>query len=447
MTAQAATAGQVAPAPVPLARTGDARAWEAVFASRALGMTTSEIRALFSVASRPEVVSLAGGMPYVTALPLEAVAARTARLIAEQGASALQYSSGQGDPGLREQICDVMTAVGVRAAPESVVVTVGSQQALDLVARLFLDPGDVVLVESPSYVGALSVFAQYQASVVHVPCDDDGLRPDALADVLAAQRAAGRRVKLLYTVPNHHNPAGVTLAEDRRDAVLDVCDRDDVTVVEDDPYGLLGFDGEPLRALRARDERVLHLGSFSKTFAAGLRVGWVCAPPAVRDKLVLAMEASVLCPPAFTQAVVREYLVHEPWREQVKTFRELYRERRDALLGALDALWPPGSTWTRPGGGFFVWLTLPEGVDTTAMLSRAVQARVAFVPGAAFFADGSGRSSMRLSYCYPPAERIVEGVRRLSAVVSAETELMATFGASAAGHPHAGPSTPTADLA
>jgi len=399
------------------------------YAARTQGMTASEVRALFAVASRPEVVSLAGGMPSVSALPLDAVAEVVHRLVAERGAVALQYGSGQGDPRLREQICEVMALEGVRAHPDDVVVTTGSQQALDLVTRLFVDPGDVILVEAPSYVGALSAFRSYQAEVIHVGMDEDGLRPADLRNALEACTRAGRRVKFLYTIPNFHNPAGVSLSLPRRGEILRICQEADLLIVEDNPYGLLGFDGEPMRALRADDgEGVIYLGTFSKTFAPGFRVGWAVAPHAVREKLVLASEATQLCPSSFSQLAVSTYLSTQPWKQQIKTFRELYRERRDAMLDTLDLVMPEGTNWTRPGGGFYVWLTLPEHLDATAMLPRAVTARVAYVPGTAFYADGLGSWSMRLSYCYPTPERIREGVRRLGSVIDEELELRATFG-------------------
>ncbi|MGH3469655.1 MAG: PLP-dependent aminotransferase family protein [Thermocrispum sp.] len=398
------------------------------YAARTQGMTASEIRALFSVASRPEVVSLAGGMPNISGLPLDTIGDMVQTLVAEQGTVAMQYGSGQGAPELREQICDVMRLEGVDAHPDDVVVTVGSQQAVDLVTRIFCDPGDVVVCEAPSYVGALGVFRAYQCDVVHVEMDADGLRPDALREALAAVEASGRRVKFLYTIPNFHNPAGVSLSLPRRQEILDITREHDVLVLEDNPYGLLGFDEQPRRALRADEaERVVYLGSFSKTFAPGMRVGWALAPHAVREKLVLAQESATLCPPAFSQLMISAYLAGQDWMGQVKAFRELYRERRDAMLEALEDLMPEGTTWTVPGGGFYVWLTLPPGIDAKAMLPRAVTARVAFVPGTAFFADGYGSQCMRLSYCYPTPERIREGVRRLAGVIEEEMELRETF--------------------
>ena len=417
------------------------------YAARATGMVASEVRALFAVASRPEVVSLAGGMPYVTALPLDVVGELVADLVARRGPVALQYSSAQGDPQLRQQICEVMRLEGIEAGADDVVVTVGSQQALDLITRIFIDPGDVVLAEGPSYVGALGTFAAYQASVVHIAMDDQGLVPEALAEAIEAAAHAGRRVKFLYTVPNFQNPAGVTLNVARRHQVLEICDRAGVLVVEDNPYGLLGFDTEPLRALRADDpEGVVYLGSFSKTLAPGFRVGWALAPHAIREKLVLAMESAVLSHSTFTQLAVGRYLETQPWREQIKSFRELYRDRRDAMLTALEALMPSGCEWTRPSGGFFVWMTLPEGLDSKALLPRAVASRVAFVPGTGFFSDGQGARQMRLSYCYPQPDRIREGVRRLAVVIEQELQVHDTFGTGWAQR-RSGVDTPGPDLA
>jgi 2-aminoadipate transaminase len=410
------------------------------YAARAHGMTASEIRALFSVANRPEVVSLAGGMPYVAALPLDAVGEMLGDLVASRGVSALQYATAQGDPVLREMICAVMALEGIDAPPEDVVVTVGSQQGLDLVSRVFLDPGDVVVAEGPSYVGALAAFAASEAEVVHVPMDADGLDPVALAETLVRLAGDGRRAKLLYTVPAFHNPAGISLAETRRVAVLEVAARHDVIVVEDNPYGLLGFDEPPRPPLRSLTSAgVIYLGTFSKTFAPGFRVGWVLAPPAVRDKLILGNEAAVLCPPTFSQFAVVSYLQTQPWQEQLKVFRELYRERRDAMLEALHDLMPVGLSWNRPEGGFYVWLQLPPGLEAKAMLPRAIAERVAYVPGTAFYADQGGDGALRLSYCYPPPDRIREGVRRLAAVVEAELDLLHTFGPTAG---HAGAEHP-----
>lgn len=403
--------------------------WVDAYAERAHGMTASEIRALFAVASRPEVVSLAGGMPFVQALPTDSFAETVSRLLVSRGAQALQYGSGQGDVSLREQITEVMREVGISAHPDDVVVTTGSQMALDLVTKVFCDPGDVVLVEAPSYVGALGVFRSYQCQVVHVPMDDQGLVPAALQDAIDTARGRGQRIKLIYTIPSFHNPAGVTQGPRRRHEILAIAQSERILLLEDDPYGLLGFDGSVPRAIRADDaDAVVYLGSFSKTIASGLRVGWALAPHGVREKLVLAAESAVLCPSNYAQLTVSEYLATQPWREQIKAFREIYRERRDALLDSLASMMPEGTSWTVPAGGFYSWVTLPAGLDATSMLPRAVAALVAYVPGTGFYVDGQGREHLRLSYCYPPPERIREGVRRLAAVVEAERDLVRTFG-------------------
>ncbi|HEX6075347.1 MAG TPA: PLP-dependent aminotransferase family protein [Micromonosporaceae bacterium] len=430
------------------------------YAQRARGMSASEIRALFAVASRPEVVSLAGGSPYVSALPLDAVGDMLGELVTRHGASTLQYCIGQGDLALREVICEVMSLEGIDASsgasPDDVVVTVGAQQALDLVARVFLDPGDVVLAEGPTYVGAIGVFQAAQADVVHVPMDEQGLIPEALEEALREVSGSGRRAKFLYTVPNYHNPGGVTLPEPRRERILEICRRAGLLVLEDNPYGLLGFDTDPPPALRARvRDGVIYLGTFSKTFSSGVRMGWVLAPHAVREKLVIASEAQILCPSMLSQSAVTTYFQTMPWQEQLKTFRALYAERRDAALAALLDFMPANIAWTHPGGGFYVWITLPAGLDSKAMLPRAIHNRVAYVPGTGFYADGGGRQHLRLSYCFPPPERIRDGVRRLATVIGEELELRATFGASprvdrsgpTTGSPSAAGDTPPQGLA
>src|SRR3954447_2345634 len=400
------------------------------YARRVRGMTTSEIRALFAVASRPEVVSLAGGSPYIAALPLDAVGEMMGRLATDLGTTSLQYGIGQGTIELRERICEVMSLSGIDAStgasPDDVVVTVGGQQGLDLIARLFLDPGDVVLAEGPTYVGALGVFQAAQAQVRHVAIDADGLVPAALEEAIAR---TGGRAKFLYTIPTYQNPAGVTLSESRREEVLDICQRAGLLVVEDDPYGMLSFAGDAPRPLRARRrEGVFYVSTFSKTFAPGLRVGWVLAPHAVREKLVMASEAAILCPSAFAQGAVSQYLSTMPWQEQIKVYREIYRERRDALLSALTDLMPAGTSWTKPAGGLFVWATLPEGLHSKAMMPRAIAARVAYVPGTGFYADGTGGAHMRLNFSFSEPARLREGVRRLAGVMEQEMAMRAVFG-------------------
>lgn len=401
--------------------------WLHHYAQRAAGLSASEVRALFAVASRPEVVSLAGGMPFVSALPESFVMGALERTMRDHGPTAMQYGSGQGTERIRSHIVEIMGLEGIDASIDNVVVTTGSQQAVDLVAKLFLDPGDVVLAEAPSYVGALGVFRSYQAETVHVAIDDDGLIPEALREQIASVQAAGKRIKFLYTIPNFHNPAGVTMSAERRPEILEICRSHNILVLEDNPYGLLWFDRPAPNAIRSLDEDgVIYLGSFSKTLAAGFRVGWALAPHAIREKLILASESAILSPSVFAQLVIAEYLDQVDWRAQIDTFRGIYRERRDAMIEAL-AEHLPGLRHTTPNGGFFVWMDLPAELDSKAMLPRAVKELVAYTPGTAFFADGGGRQNMRLSFCFPTPESIRLGVRRLATVVSGEQELIDTF--------------------
>ena len=393
------------------------------FAHRAAHMKPSEIRSLFAVASRPEIVSLAGGMPNLSAIPMGVMASLVEKLISENGQEALQYGSGQGHPKLREQICDVMALEGIRANPDDILVTTGSQQALDLISRIFIDPGDVVLVEAPSYVGALGTFAQYEARVVHVEMDQSGLSPEALRNAIKTLRYQGLRIKFLYLIPNYQNPTGVTMPSERRTEILEICREEKIFVVEDNPYGLLGFDRPAPNAMRAQDsENVIYLGSFSKTIVPGFRIGWALVPQALREKLVIASESSILCPSNFSQLAISSYLADQPWRDQIASFVELYRARRDAMLESLDQYFPKSATWTRPGGGFYVWVTLPPEIDTKALMPKAIVAKVAYVPGSAFYADGLGSWSMRLSYCHPTPERIREGVKALGHLLTDEIE-------------------------
>ncbi|BCR82550.1 aminotransferase-like domain-containing protein [Arachnia rubra] len=411
------------------------------YSARAQGLRVSAVRALFAVANRPEIVSLAGGMPNIKDLPLDEISDHIARMIRDHGMQVMQYGSGQGEPRIREQICEVMAEESSVADPDDITITAGSQQALDLVTRIFCDPGDVILAESPSYVGALGTFQSYQAEVVHVACDGDGLIPEAITETASRLREQGKRIKFLYTIPNFNNPSGVTQPVERRRRIIECCADAGVLVVEDNPYGLLTLDADPLPAMRSLDPSVIYLGSFSKTFAPGFRVGWVCAPHGVREKLVLAQESATLCPPVFSQFAISDYLENSDWRGQIRVFRDMYRVRRDTMLATLEREMPEGCSWTRPAGGFFVWVTLPEGLDASAMLPRGVNARVAFVPGPAFFADGQGSRNVRLSYCFPPPDRIAMGVERFAQVVRGELEILKTFGMHTPSHtnPTTGP--------
>jgi 2-aminoadipate transaminase len=383
----------------------------ASYSDRTRGMTASEVRALFAVASRPEVISLAGGMPFVQALPTDELLEVVEKVLRDRPAVALQYGSGSGQEGLKVRLAELMAAEGVAAAPSSILVTVGAQQGLDLIGKIFIDPGDLVAVEAPSYVGALAAFGAFQPRYLQIPMDDDGMEVDALEEALGA----GARPAFVYVCPNFHNPAGVTLSLERRRRLVDACRAAGVPIVEDNAYGLLRFEGSALPTLYSMDpENVIYLGSLSKVFCPGIRVGWIVAPPPAMERLVLFKEAADLCSPNLSQLVAEEWLAEpDRWRGSLAGLIDIYRSRRDAMLASLEREFPAGSTWTNPQGGFYVWATLPPGSDTRALLPRAVERGVAYVPGTAFFPDDSGADRLRLAFCYPSKEDIREGVRRL----------------------------------
>ncbi|MEY4451707.1 MAG: hypothetical protein RLZZ380_828 [Actinomycetota bacterium] len=402
--------------------------WLSAYAERAHTLSVSEVRALFAVVSRPEVVSLAGGMPYVAALPKDLLEKSYSSMMEKKGLLAIQYGGGQGDETLRDQVRELMALEGIRSSVEDIVMTTGSQHGLELLSGLFIDEGDVVLAEGPSYVGALGIFRHYQAHVEHVYTDHDGMSPEALEEAIDRLKEAGRTIKFLYLVPNFANPSGVTLAKERRPRILEICKRHHILVLEDNPYGLLYFDKPVPDALRSMDEEgVIYLGSFSKILAPGFRVGYVLAPPAIKDKLVLAQESAILCPSAFSQMMISEYLANSDWQAQIDTFRGVYRERKDAALSAMREFLPKLHT-TEPDGGFYLWVTLPDGVDSKAMLPLAVKELVAYTPGTAFYGDGTGHNQLRVCYSYPTPERIRLGIQRLATVINRQTELLDTFG-------------------
>ena len=387
------------------------------YAQRAENLSVSEVRALFATVSRPEVVSLAGGMPDVSALNNQLIRDAFDSLMKNRSQFALQYGPGQGDARLREQILEIMALEGIEGKVENLMITTGSQHALELIADLFLDQGDVALVESPSYVGAVGIFRHKEAHIEHVYTDSDGISPEAVAEAADRMVADGKKVKLLYLVTNFANPSGVTLSEDRRDRLIQVCKERGILIVEDNPYGLLYFDAPPPRALRARDaDSVVYLGSFSKILSPGLRVGYVMAPPAIKDKLILANESAVLSPATFAQMLISEYLSICDWQKQIADYRSLYKTKRDAAIWALSEYLPEVQT-TKPTGGFFLWVSLPDGIDGKKMLPIAVEELVAYTPGTAFYGDGRGKEFIRVCYSHPTAENVKVGIQRLAKAI------------------------------
>lgn len=361
----------------------------------------------------PGIISLAGGNPDLTALPLNELGQAASRLISAQGAEVLQYGAGSGILPLREELAQLMSTSGVASGPEDILITAGSQLGIELVTAMLCDPGDVMLAEAPTYVGAISTFMGLEVAVEHVMCDEDGLIPAELERRITELRAAGRIVKALYTIPNFNNPSGITLSAERRPIIAQICRDAGITVIEDDPYGLVRFEGEHIPAIRSFDDSVIYLGSMSKIFSPGIRIGWLTAPAAVRERLQLLSESAVIHASMLSQHLALAYLRDFDWRATLSKTIDRYRERADALLRALPAALPEGSTWTGPSGGFFVWATLPDGVSADELFDLAVEEGVVFIPGSGFFADGSGARNLRFSFSLEAPDRIREGLVRL----------------------------------
>lgn len=399
--------------------------WGDRYADRLAGVRSSAVRDLFAAASRPDMISLSGGMPEVSRVPVAAVAQAASEAVMHEGAAALQYGSSQGREQIRSVITELMAEIGVRLTPDEVVVTAGAQQALDLLAKTFINPGDVIITEGPTYVGALQAFSAYQPEIRCVPMDEDGMRMELLEAEL--MRVGPRGAKFIYTIPNFQNPAGVTMSPERRRRLLELAREYDIPVVEDDPYGRLRFEGGHMKPLRSLDDEVIYLGTFSKIFAPGLRLGWVTAPKPILAKILLVKQGADLCGSNFAQVTAERYFLGTRWRRVLQGLTATYSERRDAMLDALDEHFPPEARWTRPDGGFFVWVELPAYVDCSSMLAEAVEHGVTFVPGDGFYPDGRGRNCMRLAFCYAEPEKIVEGIRRLAEVLEDRLELYRAF--------------------
>ncbi len=405
--------------------TRDLARYAALFASRTQVMRSSAMRDLMAITARPEVISLAGGLPDTSTFPPQSFAAQMTRIAQESAAEALQYGPTEGFEETKDCILQVMGAEGMLPDHDDVIVTTGGQQALDLIAKVLVDPGDVVICEAPTYPGAVPVFCSYEADVIQIECDRDGMRVEELEPLLDQLEADGRRPKMIYTVPTFQNPAGVTMSLARRQALVDIARARELIVVEDNPYGLLRFSGEalpPLYQLEGGDF-VVYVGTFSKILSPGIRLGWCVAPPPLMEKIVLGKQASDLCTSTLTQYFVREYFAEGRWRQYIEELIGLYRRRRDTMLEALAEHFPAEATWTEPEGGLFIWATLPDYIDTADLLAKALRADVAFVPGQAAYVDGRGGSSMRLNFSGVDEDEIREGIRRIGKVIGEQVEL------------------------
>lgn len=397
-------------------------------AERVVKMRSSAVRDLFAAASNPNIISLSGGMPDVSLLPQAAIRKATRAACDDERAVALQYGSTDGRVETKRVFCDLMRDIGVRAKPENIMITTGAQEALDLIAKTFVNPGDIVLAEGPTYLGALQAFSAYEPDVRCIPFDGEGMRMDLLEEELERIGKGNPKLKFLYTIPNFQNPGGVTMSPARRKRLLELSDEYGFMVVEDDPYGRLRYEGGHVLPLKALSDDVIYLGTVSKVFAPGLRTGWIVAPKHVLAKINLVKQGTDLCGSAFNQVVVEHYFTDTPWQKTLQTFVKTYHTRRDAMLAALEEYFPPEATWTHPEGGFFVWVTLPAYVDTGSMLSVALENGVTYTPGDGFFPDGtSGKNCMRIAFCFESPENLTEAVRRLAPVIEERLELYRAF--------------------
>jgi 2-aminoadipate transaminase len=405
--------------------TRDLERYAGLFAARTKVMRSSAMRDLMAITARPEVISLAGGLPDTSTFPPKSFAAQMTRIAQESAAEALQYGPTEGFEETKDCILEVMAAQGMLPDPEDVIVTTGGQQAIDLVTKTLVDPGDVVICEAPTYPGAVPVFCSYEAEVIQVECDAEGMRIDELETLLGRLRGEGRRPKFIYSVPTFQNPAGVTMSFERRARLVELARMHELLVVEDSPYGLLRYSGEALPSLYQLDggDFVIYLSTFSKILSPGIRLGWAVAPPPVMEKIVLGKQAADLCSSTLTQYFVREYFAEGRWRQYIEELVEIYRHRRDVMLAALREHFPAEATWTEPEGGLFIWATLPDYIDTGDLLAKALRADVAFVPGQAAYIDERGKSSMRLNFSGVSEDEIREGVRRIGKTIAEQVEL------------------------
>lgn len=382
-------------------------------------MKASAIREILKLVQNPEVISLAGGMPDPATFPTEELDEVVKQILAKNSACALQYSSTEGLTELREFILSWLDEAREKAGLDNIMITSGSQQGLDLVSKALLNPGDTLIVELPSYLAALNAFRSYGGEMVGIPMDDKGMQIDILEETLAKLKNDGKKVKFIYTISNFQNPAGVTMSLARRKKILEVAKKYEVLILEDNPYDKLRFEGEPIPSIYSLDNEgyVISLGTFSKILCPGLRLAWILGNKEIIEKLVIMKQATDLCTTVLNQLIAYEYCCQNDIDKNIESNVEIYRRKRNGMLEALDKYFPVEVTWTKPQGGFFVFATLPECIDTGEMFKEAIEENVAYVPGGPFFADGKGQNTMRLSFCFPSVEDIDEGIKRLGKII------------------------------
>lgn len=380
------------------------------FASRMEGMTGNVIREILKLTQEPDIISFAGGLPSPESFPAEELSALAQEVLLSDGPMTLQYGTTEGYMPLREHIAEWVSERGIGATVGNVLILSGSQQGIDLAARAFIDPGDVVLVESPTYLAALHIFRSYEARFQMVPSDDMGMQVDALEEII--QRA---HPKLIYVVPTFQNPTGVTMVLERRKKLAEIAARYDIVVIEDDPYSDLRYSGERIPPLKSFDQagNIIYLGSYSKIISPGLRCGFAVAHPTVLRKMVIGKQANDVHTSNLSMRLVYEYSVRGLLKPHIEKICAQYKVKRDRMLAAIEANFPAGTEWTRPDGGLFIWVRVPEGIDAVKVLEEAIKDKVAFIPGSPFFADGSGQNTMRLNFSNASLSAIDEGMERL----------------------------------
>ena len=391
----------------------------AFYSKNARSMKRSEIRELLKVSRVPGMISFAGGLPATETFPVKELEDICCETLRQKGATALQYGTTEGEAPLREEISKWIMREKSTVKPENILVTAGSQQGLDIVSKVFLDPRDIVVLELPSYIGGLQAFASYMARMIGVPQDDDGMRMDLLEKVLARLAAKRKKPKFIYVVPDFQNPSGVTLPLERRKRLLELAYQYEVPILEDSPYRDLRFRGESVPAVYSldKDKQVIALGTFSKILCPGLRLAWIMAPSEWMDRMVVAKQSMDLCCPTYNQLIVAEFMRRGLMQKQVEKIRELYSKKAQAMLGALERYMPKGVSWTHPEGGLFLWVKLPKKMSANELLPKAIENKVAYVIGSAFHCDGKGQNTMRLNFSYPSEQQIDEGIRRLAKMI------------------------------
>lgn len=393
--------------------------YERFYAQRAIHFRASEIRELLAISQQPGVISFAGGLPNPKAFPVEEMREIINKILTEDGARALQYGPTSGLMEFRKEVAKFVSRFSIEAEVENVLATVGSQQALDIVGRLFLDENDVVIVGLPTYLGAINAFLAYGPKLTGVPLDEDGINVDLIEEKIKELKSKGEKIKIIYTVPTFQNPAGVELSEERRKRMVEIAEKYDLLIVEDEPYSMLRFEGKKLKPIKHydKDGRVIYMATFSKILSPGIRLAYVVASKEIARKMIIAKQSMDLCTPTFTQLIAYHYIKNGYIEKHIPKIVEMYKRKRDIMLESLEKYFPEGCKWTKPRGGMFLWAELPQKINTQEMFQDAINKKVAYVHGKAFHVDGSGENTMRLNFTNPEDDKIEEGIKRLAEVI------------------------------